>query len=169
MRHYLSLIVAGFLLIGFLSAPIAQGAGLVPCTGDQANPCTFPCIFTLIHNIFNFLVLEITPALSVVAFIVGGVLLMFAGANEQLRARGKRTLSLTLLGVTIVLLSWVIVNTTINVLAGFGVEETTPGQPKGFPWPWNKPPGCGVSSPGCYEECLKEGNTPTECNGLPSC
>ena len=117
----------------------AAAAGLVPCGGAGEAPCQFCHLFVLIHNVYNFLALQITPALAVVLFLAGGAALMFSGANEGLKATGKRIILGTVIGVTLVLLSWVLVNTTINVIAGFGVESEIAGQPAGFPWPWNAP------------------------------
>ena len=130
--------------------PAPASAGLVPCGAsendpdtavDESVPCSFPCVFRLIHNVFNLVALRLAPLISVTAFIFGAVLIMFSGANQSWHTRGRQVVTGTVVGLLFVLLSWVIVNTTINVLS---VNPVAPGQPQGFPWPWNEPKG------GCY-------------------
>lgn len=156
MRHTLIILVllAAFVipLFGFAQPvlpPEGVGQGLVPCKGTSDSPCTFCHFFILIHNIFDFLALKVAPALSVAMLIAGGLILMFTGGfggtetRPGPRALGMRIVRGAIIGLVIVLLSWVIVNTTINTIAGFGVESDVAGQPPGFPWPWNTPP-CGI-------------------------
>lgn len=139
MKHVIVAITA----VVVLSAPFIVFAGLVPCGLDRNDPTTswndtLPCnfcdIFVLLHNIFWFITINLAAPLSVLLFMIGAFILMFSGANEGWKTRAKSILRGTLIGVIIVLLSWVIVNTTINVIAG-----STTGQPQGFPWPWNAP------------------------------
>ena len=154
------------------TVPASPGPDGVPGTADDIagyvieGLCQFCDLFTLAHNVFNFFTLLVTPALAVVLFLIGAFFLMFSGGSEAGRTKGKKIMTGTVVGVVIVLLAWVAVNTTINVIAGFGIESDPAGQPGGFPWPWNRPD-CG--SPACYESCLAEGNTPSECMGLPPC
>lgn len=136
--------IVAFALLLPLGA-LGAAVGLVPCGTSTTDPCQFCHLFVLIHNVYNFLALQITPALAVVMFVFGGLLLMFSGSDTVLSggakqsATAKRILTGTVMGVVLVLLSWILVNTTINVIAGFGVEAEIAGQPAGFPWPWNAP------------------------------
>ena len=132
----LIVVVAGFLLIGALPAQ-AQFTPIVQCgnIGEAIGACTFCDIFLVIHRIFNFLALTIAPLLVIVMFIAGGLILMFGGGSSTLLERGKSIIKGTLIGLVIVLISWVIINSTINILAG---TDT----PEGFPWPWHSP-ACG--------------------------
>ena len=139
----LLVVVAGFLLIGVLFAGGAYadhgGTHIVTCSGigDAAHAaCNFCDIFVVIHNIFNFLALIIAPLLVIVMFIVGGLILMFGGGSSTLLERGKSIIKGTLIGLVIILISWVVINTTINLLTG------SDAVPEGFPWPWHSP-SCG--------------------------
>lgn len=129
------LFFVGIILLFPFSAP--ANAALVPCSGRD---CDFCDLFGLVHNVFDFITLTLTPAIAVVLFVASGLMLIASGASESLRQRGKDMLRGTIIGVVIVLLSFVIVNTTINVLTGLGVDSSASGTtPTGFPWPWNDP------------------------------
>lgn len=141
-------------VVGMMVFTADAAAQIVPCQGELSTDpltgepeiiglCKFCDIFLLINNIFDFLALVITPTLAVVAFLVGGLTIMFGGASTKARSTGKRIVTYTIIGVVVVLISWVLVNTTINILTGTD-------EPAGFPWPWHDPaceppPGTGVS------------------------
>jgi len=140
--------------------PQAQ-AGLVPCGASEDDPSTstidesFPCrpcdLFILGHNVFTFLVVQVALPLTVLVIIISGVMMMFAGGfpgtgqNPGLKTKAKAMLQTAILGLLIILMSWVIVNTTIVWLTGSQ-------QPGGFPWPWHTPQ-CAARPP-CYTMCL---------------
>jgi len=135
-RFVLPMILLVVLLVpqlAFAQAPFVQ------CTGiplpDGTSACGFCDIFATINRIFNFLVIEIVPILAIIALIFGGLMLMFGGGSTKMQTLGKGAIRGTLIGLVIVLTSWVIVNSTINILAG---SDT----PEGFPWPWHTP-ACG--------------------------
>lgn len=124
---------------GAFNGPIVQCNGQVTLDAN-GNPvptglCQFCDLFKLIHNIFQYLAFTVTPALSVVVFLIGAFLLMFSGASEQLKTQGKAAIRGAVIGIVIVLLSWLIIDTVINVLAEVGGG----GGNAGFPWPWSQP------------------------------
>lgn len=92
--------------------------------------CTFCSLFQLFQNVFNFITWTLAMPVAVVTFIIGGLMLMLGGASTTSRTRALSIIRGTLWGLLIILLSWVLVKTTINLLAGSD-------QPAGFPWPWN--------------------------------
>ncbi|HVN26583.1 MAG TPA: pilin [Candidatus Paceibacterota bacterium] len=108
--------------------PYWANGGLLSCTGNYVNgahPCTSVC--DLIQTIVNVIYFGITICLFVLApifFTIGGVMLMVSGANPEMMSRGKGILLNTVIGVVIVLCSYLIVFTFVNV---FGASVN--GQP----------------------------------------
>ncbi len=102
-------------------------AALVPCGTSETKPqCTVCDFFLLVQNIFTFLTTQLAPPVAIAMIIIGGVVVMTAGGSERLTT-GKTILTNALIGFGIVLLSWIAVNTTINII--FNAKT---------PFPWDK-------------------------------
>lgn len=99
-------------------------AGLVPCSGYKCTPCHF---LVLVSNIINFMMRDITFPLAGLLFLIGGIMMVAAGASEDNYKKGKTIIVNTLIGVVIVLSAWAIVNTLIVTVgssaAGIKVEN----------------------------------------------
>jgi hypothetical protein len=63
------------------------------------------------------ILLPLTGIVSVFFIILGGYQYMASGANEEMAESGKKTLQNAIIGLVIVILSYVIVNVVINALA----------------------------------------------------
>lgn len=100
--------------IYLVSAPLARAAGLVPCEGTD---CKFCHLFQLAEKIINFLV-EISFAIAIIWIIWGGLKIIFAGANPGLAASGRKTILQAIIGLVILLCSWLIIDTILWVLTG---------------------------------------------------
>lgn len=103
----------------------AQDNGIVPCgpKGQQGNECTIKDIFTLLVDIYNFLL----ATAGVVAFgflIYGGVQMLLYSVDEEHLASGKRTVMQALIGLAIVALAYIVVNTLLSAL---GLNEGAGG------------------------------------------
>lgn len=86
--------------------------------GKYKNPCSSLC--DLLATMQNAISLGITIALFVLApilFMVGGFYLVTSGGNQERLGKGKKIFINTAWGVAIVLLSFVIVNTFLVILA----------------------------------------------------
>jgi hypothetical protein len=135
MRLTLFMLILG---VGF-SAPAALNAALVaPCTGQvpgvEGTVCTLCDLFKTGQNILNFMVSPqggLVFVLSVIGIMIGGILILVSGANQQLYAKGVFALKAAVTGLAIALAAWVIINTILVALTGSQ-------QPQGFPWPWNE-------------------------------
>jgi len=103
-----------FLASLFLAIPVAQAAGLVPCSGPDCRPCH---LFKLIVNITEFLFKQIALPLAGLMFLVGGIMMMLSGGNEARFKKGKEILINTLFGLVIVLAAFAIVNSLITFFA----------------------------------------------------
>jgi len=113
------LIVNCFLLV--IASPVSA-AGLVPCSGPDCNACS---LLQLISNVINFIVLDITMPLAGLLFLIGGIMMVAAGGSEEWFKKGKKVFLDTVIGVLIILGSWVIVNTLITTF-GSSVEGFVP-------------------------------------------
>ncbi len=114
-----------FLLIILLSiifAPVfASAAGLVPCTGAVTctgtapnqtctTDCTISAFFTLILNIYNFIVQDIATPLAILSISIGGIIMMISAGNPNLLGLGKKIFYAAIIGLVLVFCSWLIIN-----------------------------------------------------------
>ena len=104
----------------FFVAPVFA-AGLVPCSGLDCKPCD---LFVGFVNVINFLVFTITPIAAAIMAVIAGFILIFGG-SETAKTMGKKMLTNTVIGLVIVLCSWLIVNTIIRAI-GRGVGGWSP-------------------------------------------
>lgn len=105
----------------------AQDNGIVPCGPEnqfgKGNECKISDIFTLFVDIYNFLL----ATAGVVAFgflIYGGVQMLLYSVDEEHLASGKRTVMQALIGLAIVALAYIVVNTLLSAL---GLNEGAGG------------------------------------------
>ena len=133
MQKRLLFILSAFVIFLMFSAfaLTANAGGLVPCGGPDEAQCTLCDFFRLGQNIINFLLEDVALPLTTVMIAVGGVTLAISGGSPKRLELGKKILTSAVIGVVVVLASWLIINTIINLLAGGE-------QPTGFPWPWNE-------------------------------
>lgn len=96
------------------------------CAAGGEGPteaCNFCDGLIVIKNIISIL-FEFAIPLTVIMIIYGGFKLMLAGGNEKSIKTGRDIMTNAAWGLVIVLASWVIINTVLQLLTG------NPG----FPW-----------------------------------
>jgi hypothetical protein len=98
----------------------AADARLVQCgnsdsSGVIANPCDFTDFVGLINRIIYW-VISIAGVIFTISFIYGGFLYITSGVKPGNKEKAINLLWNTLLGFVIILISWLIVYTIINVL-----------------------------------------------------
>lgn len=100
--------------------------GLVPCgralCPDGVTPvcaCQFDHVGILAKNIFNFVVWNVSTPLAGLGILVGGVMLIFSGANPNLANRAKEIIRWTIIAILIIFCSWIIIN---FILLALGVS-----------------------------------------------
>jgi len=95
--------------------------GLFPQTGVGASRSPIQ----LIGNIISLL-LFVAGAIAVVFVIIGGFLYMTSAGNAEQAEKGQQTLTNAIIGIVIVILSYVIINVVVNFVSGgvgyFGLE-----------------------------------------------
>ncbi len=154
-KLYAKLIGGGVAFLAIAAPMFARAQGIVSCGQGTGRFCQFCDIFLTIHNVFTFFVLQVTVPLATLMFIVGGLILMFGGGSPSLLTKAKSILKFTLIGVLVVLLSWIIVNSLITILIGDDNLNTTG---KGPSWPWHTPvctTGSAISQ--CIYDCIEMG------------
>ena len=108
-----------FLIFSPLAADAHVGIGtpLVPCDGTPANPCNVCSLYTLAHNVIDFLLWGLATPLLVIAILVGGIYWLISGGSEQKIERGKEILTSAIIGFLIAFGAWIIINTIMDTLA----------------------------------------------------
>lgn len=112
LPFFSSLITFAFPLIAF-----AQEKGLVPCgpKNQQGNECTLQDLFGLFVGIYNFL-LGMAGIVAFAFLIYGGIRMFLYSVDEEQLAAGKKTVIEALIGLAVVALAYVIVNTLLSAL-----------------------------------------------------
>lgn len=91
--------------------------GLVPC-GPATLGFYYKCdvcgMMKLVNNIIDFLIKVVTPALATMMIVIGAIFLMTAGGSETQLSKGKDYIKMALLGTTIVLTAWLIIDTIMK-------------------------------------------------------
>lgn len=130
-------IILFLIAFGLLMPPIISAQGLsgplIAC-GGAGQDCTLCDLFKLGQTIFDYIMIAIF-IIAPVFLIAGGVMILISGLKPDQLETGKNMITYTIIGIAIALLSWTIVNSTLNMIAGTAGEEAKPG---GFPWPWNR-------------------------------
>lgn len=129
-----AIIIILFFLISFspVFAQVDIWAGTGPPGSPTCNiegPCTFCDLLIVASNIYNDLALPLALSIAVLMIIIGGVMLLISAGSEDKYRKAKNTLTMAITGLIIVLASWLIVNTLINLIAGGNA----------LPFPWYSP------------------------------
>jgi Type IV secretion system pilin len=109
-------ILATFLFSAVFVFPhvvLAQsGNSLVPCT----DSCDFNSFLTLINNLINFMITTLFIPIVVLLFMYAGFKYITAQGNPAKRANLKKMVGNIVIGMILVLCSWLIVKTVLSVL-----------------------------------------------------
>lgn len=122
-----SVFAAGFFFVK-MPMPAFADSGLVPCgyqqdvelTGAPAEDCTFNSFITLVQNVMDFLLFTIAMPLAALSFAYAGWLYMSAAGNESNVKQAHEIFKNVIIGLSIALAAWLIVNT---ILSGLGVSS----------------------------------------------
>ncbi len=128
----------------FAAAP--AHAQIVPAEcrspSNIATTCTICHIAVLVINLTTFLMKNIAFPAAVLLITIGGLTLLTAGPSEGRRTTGKKIITTTIVGLIIVLVAWIGVDTVIKVLTGtfnFGGAPGTLFTHLGVTFgPWNE-------------------------------
>lgn len=138
MRGTFGFLIAAILFL-LLTASSALAAGLIPCGGQGESACTICHLGILVINVTNFLIEKIAFPAAALLTLIGGLALITAGPSEQRLKFGKQVLTSTIIGLIIVLVSWLAVDTIIKILVG-GFQNLSIDRFIGTVGPWNDVP-----------------------------
>ncbi len=104
-------------LVGALALPLVSKAVIIPDKPDGL-PDAYGAgqLDEFILGIINDYLLPLAGLIAVVFIIIGGYQYIFSGANEDLAEKGKKTLTNAIIGLVIVILSYVIVRVIATTL-----------------------------------------------------
>jgi len=134
--------------------------GLVPCGRGCNDPCTKECeccpctlchLFVLFKRIVDFLTLYILFPLAVLMIVVGGVMFLTAAGDPGRIGTAKKILTAVVIGLVIIFLAWLIVDTIISFLTTGSPFEALFKQ-------WNT-----INCPICGDGNCDSGETPENC------
>ncbi len=105
--------------------------GLVPCGRSCDDPCTKNCecapctlchLFVLFKRIIDFITLYILFPIGVLMFVVGGVTFLTAAGDPGRITSGKKIITAAIIGLLIVFIAWLVVDTIIYFLVPAGSQ-----------------------------------------------
>ena len=115
------LVAIGYTLMAKLA--LAQDGGLVPCEGvlksggNYSLGCRLCDLAILGNNIINWLT-TVSFALAIIFTMYGGYVIMTAGIKPDRLQHGKDVIKAVVIGLGIILVAWVFINTVLQVLTG---------------------------------------------------
>jgi hypothetical protein len=103
--------------------------GLVPCGRMCDDPCTIECecapctlchLFVLAKRVIDFLTLNVLFPLAVLVIVIGGIMFLTAAGNPGRIETSKKILTSVVIGLLIIFLAWLIVDTIIMFMTKSG-------------------------------------------------
>ncbi|OGZ37641.1 MAG: hypothetical protein A3J64_00065 [Candidatus Portnoybacteria bacterium RIFCSPHIGHO2_12_FULL_38_9] len=123
---------------------------LVPCGREGAPDCNLCHFWQLGSNIINFITLELAVPAAILLFIWAGIMFLFSAGSEERIKTARNIFTNTIIGVVIVFVSWLAIDTfikrTVGKLTETGQYETPATEAGRAIWAWNAFPACGTSS-----------------------
>ena len=99
---------------------LAADTGLIPCGTDKIM-CTLADLGCLVDKVIKFLLLYLAAPLAVISMLIGGILMITAGGNQNQLERSKSIFYNTVIGIIIAFGAWLIVNLILqNLLKLYG-------------------------------------------------
>lgn len=112
------------IVILYLVVPFeVYGQGLVPCEGTECNICH---LVIMANRVMNFLA-AVFSVLAAIVFSIAGVKFVVSMGNPAAKDAARRILVNTAVGLTIVLIAWVLIDTGMRIFT----DSSTIG-------PWNE-------------------------------
>jgi len=83
---------------------------------DESVPCSFCHLFVLAKRVVDYTTINIIIPLAILMIVIGGVMFLTAGGDPGKVTQGKKILGATLIGIIIIFIGWLIVDTIITFL-----------------------------------------------------
>ena len=126
MKKFLGLALL-VLIVGMFVFPVVttHAAGLVPCgTDEKPEACTLCHLVVGFSELTKFF-LKVLVAISLAGITISGVMYVVSAGSDKAITQAKSFLTASVIGFAVVLGAWVIVNTTMWLLATRDVNSTS--------------------------------------------
>lgn len=120
--RFLPIVIVCLFVFNFAIGDV-YAAGLVPCNGPECNACHF---VSLGKNVIDFFI-KISAVVVTLVFAIAGMKIVMAGDNSGQISKAKGMMTDSVIGLVIILSSWLIVDTFLKVF----INEQKLG-------PWNE-------------------------------
>lgn len=84
-------------------------------TGDYENPCGIESLMAMINKLIDFITVQLAAPLFAVIFTFAGVLYLSTAADPGNKTKAKKIIINSLKGFGLVLASWVIIKTILEI------------------------------------------------------
>lgn len=129
------LILFSFIIIPTFSLAWIPGEPLVPCgngspTLADGKPdtnykkCEIKDFFTMLSNIYTFIVFYIVTPLAVLVITIGAIILLSSAGNPGGASMGRKMIYSAIIGTVLALCAWVIVNFVLSTILGISTWST---------------------------------------------
>ena len=115
LANLFSIFVFSILFIPAITFADNPYTPLITCDGSVAKPCDFAAFIGTINRIINWII-SMAGVVFTISFIYGGWLWILSGDNPGKKGEAKKVLWSTVTGFVIILTSWLIVFTILNIL-----------------------------------------------------
>ena len=119
------LAILGLLLISlpgqagaYVGGNLGSGLGEIRPSFSFSSLSSATDLNDLIRRIIN-IVLTVVGGIAVLFLIVGGFWYLTSGGNEEQAEKGKKTIMNALIGIVVIILSYVIVNVIANLVTSY--------------------------------------------------
>ena len=111
--------------MGVLAPVFASADGLVPCGGENEDPCTLCHLFVMLKRAIDFLIAPpggIVFIIATLMLVAGGVMFLVSSGEPDKIATAKKTMTNAILGLIIIFSAWLFINLFYSVM-GYGWGE----------------------------------------------
>lgn len=117
------LLIAVLLITLLPSGVVLWAQGLVPCGLTENDMCTICDFVVLFQNLLNLFVTKILWFIALGMILYAGFLIITSGDSKK--KSGYDLIKKVLIGLVIILLAWVLINTFIYIVAPDYVDPMT--------------------------------------------
>jgi len=136
IKKHLRVLIIIIFLIGLAGINSAWAAPIVPCGTSTTPDCKLCHLWLLASNVINFISFTLAIPIAILLFVSAGVLFLISSGNENRIALAKSIFTNTIIGIVIIFLAWLIVDTLLKSITGSG------GEANQIIWAWNSFPTC---------------------------
>ncbi len=125
---FFSLALVAILFAGFTAPAVTDAAGLVVCAlnandpvtqFDETKPCTACHILYMAKIIIDW-IMTVMTVIGIAVIFAMGILYIVSAGSEKMISTAKAGIKAALIGITVIICAWLIVNTIIRISGSSG-------------------------------------------------